>query len=81
MTTTNTNQHRQLETQSSRATLPELLRASDLAAMLSVSVRTIWRMRDAGELPQPVRLGNKLVRWQRRDIETYIHDLRFSRRA
>lgn len=54
---------------------PELLRAADVAKMLSVSTRTVWRMRDAGELPRPVRLGNgNLVRWRSSDIEDFIRN-------
>ena len=54
---------------------PELLRASDVAKLLSVSTRTIWRMRDAGELPQPVRLGSgNIIRWRRCDIEDFIRN-------
>jgi predicted DNA-binding transcriptional regulator AlpA len=40
-----------------------LVSAADLARALSVSVRTVWRMVAAGQLPQPIRFNRKLVRW------------------
>jgi predicted DNA-binding transcriptional regulator AlpA len=51
-----------------------LLRAADVARLLSVSVRTVWRMRDAGQLPRPVRVASKMVRWRRSDIESFIQN-------
>lgn len=51
----------------------ELLRAADVAKLLAVSTRTVWRLRDAGQLPRPLRLGGgHLIRWRRSDIETFI---------
>lgn len=44
--------------------LPLLLDVKEVAALLSVSVRSVWRLRDAGDLPAPVRVG-KLIRWRR----------------
>ena len=59
---------------------PILIAAAEVARLLGISIRTVWRMRDAGTLPQPLRLGNKLVRWQRGDIANYLNDLGFNRR-
>lgn len=50
---------------------PVLLSAADLARMLSVSVRHVWRLRDAGDLPCPMRLG-KLIRWRKATIERWL---------
>lgn len=44
-----------------------LMDAKTLAKMLSVSLRTIWRLRSAGKLPKPVRFGGS-VRWRLSDI-------------
>ncbi|MHC4064435.1 MAG: helix-turn-helix transcriptional regulator [Planctomycetota bacterium] len=54
----------------------ELFRAADVARMLSVSVRTVWRLRDAGGLPRPVRVGGNLIRWKRGDLENFLRDVR-----
>jgi predicted DNA-binding transcriptional regulator AlpA len=52
---------------------PLLITASKLAALLEVSTRTLWRLRSAGRLPEPVRLGGA-VRWRRDDILKWITD-------
>lgn len=43
----------------------------DVAAMLHINVRTLRRMRLAGELPEPLQFGTR-VRWRRADIEKWI---------
>jgi len=48
-----------------------LLDAKDVARLLSVSVRTVWTLRDMGRLPAPVRIG-RCVRWRRQDIEKWV---------
>lgn len=50
---------------------PLLVTASEVAQLLHVSTRTLWRLRSAGTLPSPVRLGGA-VRWLLTDIETWI---------
>lgn len=44
-----------------------------VAELLQVSTRTLWRMRSAGSLPTPVRLG-AAVRWRRDEIEAWIRE-------
>jgi predicted DNA-binding transcriptional regulator AlpA len=48
-----------------------LLTVDDLAALLKVSPRTIWRMRSCCQLPKPVKVGGG-VRWRQSDIESWI---------
>jgi predicted DNA-binding transcriptional regulator AlpA len=48
-----------------------LITAADVAAMLKVSVRTLWRLRSAGQIPEPVRLGGA-VRWRLDEIKKWI---------
>jgi excisionase family DNA binding protein len=50
-----------------------LLNAQQLAMILDVSQRTIWRLRDTGRLPRPIRIGGA-VRWRRADVEKWIDD-------
>lgn len=52
---------------------PLLLDAKALAEKLSISKATVWRMRDGGKLPQPVRLGS-CVRWRFTDVERWLAD-------
>ena len=48
-----------------------LITPRELAASLGVSERTVWRLRDAGKLPPPVKLGAS-VRWRRDEIEQWV---------
>ncbi|WP_437186684.1 helix-turn-helix transcriptional regulator [Planctomicrobium sp. SH668] len=50
---------------------PPLLTVDDLAAVLKVSKRTIWRMRSCCQLPKPVKVGGG-VRWRKSDIDAWI---------
>lgn len=48
-----------------------LLSADELAAMLSISKRSLWRLRSAGQLPRPVQLGGS-TRWRRIEVEEWV---------
>ena len=48
-----------------------LLNARRLSEKLSLSVRTIWRLRSSGKLPKPVMVGAS-VRWRAKDIEEWL---------
>jgi predicted DNA-binding transcriptional regulator AlpA len=50
---------------------PLLLPDVDTAALLRISRAHLHRLRSAGMLPAPVRLG-RAVRWRRSDIEAWI---------
>ena len=47
------------------------LAVAQVAQLLEVSKRTVTRMAGS-DLPAPVRLGTKLVRWRAVDIERFI---------
>lgn len=49
----------------------EMMTASDVASVMRVSVRTVWRMRAKGSLPRPRRIG-RCTRWNSRDIANYL---------
>ncbi len=51
---------------------PELVTAAQLAKLLNVSVRTIWRMRDLAELPAPIALAGRLVRWRLASVRKFL---------
>lgn len=55
-------------------TLADSLLLSDrqVAALLSCSRRTVWKMASCGDLPKPVRVGSRTVRWRRTDIEAWV---------
>ena len=48
-----------------------LLDVRDVAAMLRVSPRTVYRLSDSGAMPRPRKL-NALVRYSRQEIEEWI---------
>jgi excisionase family DNA binding protein len=52
---------------------PLLVTAQDLARLLKVSTRTLWRLLSGGELPKPVRFGGT-VRWRLDEIRKWIAD-------
>ncbi len=52
---------------------PLLITAAELAKLLQVSKRTLWRLRSARELPEAVRLGGA-VRWRLDKIKKWIAD-------
>lgn len=49
----------------------ELLDAAEAATYLGISRRTLWRLRDRGAMPAPVRLG-RLGRWRSQDSQKWI---------
>lgn len=48
-----------------------LLAVDDVAAMLGVSARHVYRLSDVGRMPRPVKLGGA-VRWDRVSISDWI---------
>ena len=50
----------------------ELLTVSQVADLLYVSTRTVWRLTKVGDIPQPLRFSRKLVRWRKSDIMNVI---------
>ena len=48
-----------------------LLDVEQVAAILNVSARTVYRMADAGAMPRPRHL-NTLIRWSRAEIEAWV---------
>lgn len=49
----------------------QLLSAKMLGKMLSLSARTIWRLRSSEKLPRPVKIGGA-IRWVQGTIEKWI---------
>ena len=47
----------------------ELLTAEQTAEALQVAVQTLRRWVANGEFPPPVRIGRRIIRWRRADIE------------
>ncbi|SVE35306.1 uncharacterized protein METZ01_LOCUS488160 [marine metagenome] len=50
---------------------PVLIPAKQIALILDVSLRTVWRLRAASKLPRSVEIG-KSVRWKAEEIAEWI---------
>jgi len=49
-----------------------LLTKHQVAAALGVSTRSVDRMSASGELPSPIRIGRRLVRYRSSEIQNFI---------
>ncbi len=48
-----------------------LITASQLATLLSISERTVYRLKSSNRLPESINLGGS-VRWRRVDVDRWI---------
>lgn len=53
-----------------------LMTATQVADLLSISTRSVWRLVASHQLPAPIRYNRKLVRWKRADILSYVERLK-----
>ena len=53
-----------------------LLDVRQVAELLGVHVRTVWRMAATGEIPPPIKLSERVVRWRLSDLERHIQKAR-----
>ena len=51
------------------------LSAADLAGLLGISQRHVWKLAASGRLPKPIRLGRS-VRWLRADVLAHLEELK-----
>ena len=55
--------------------VPELLTTAEVAKMLSIGERTVWRWSHSGIMPAPIKLGTGLrpsVRYRRSEIVEWM---------
>jgi predicted DNA-binding transcriptional regulator AlpA len=53
--------------------MPEkFLTPEETVYLLSIGVRTLWRLAAKGQLPAPARFSRKLVRFNRRDLFLFM---------
>ena len=52
---------------------PLLISVNELARILTISPRSIWRRLSCGEFIKPVRLGSS-VRWRLQEVRSWIDD-------
>lgn len=49
-----------------------LLKAEEVACMLAISTRTLWRLVSVHKFPAPIRVGSS-TRWRATDVEAWVH--------
>lgn len=54
----------------------QLLDVGQVAEILCLSERTVWRYSSAGKIPKPVKLARQVVRWKKADIDAYLTSLK-----
>lgn len=54
--------------------MSKIIRASELAKMLTVSKPTLWRMEKRGELPPKIRITERISGWRTSDILKWIEE-------
>lgn len=52
-----------------------LLTAREVADLLGVHVRSVWRMAQTGDIPAPIRLSQRVVRWRLTDLDAHLDRL------
>ena len=50
---------------------PSLIKVGEVAGMLEITPRTVYRLTDSGKIPRPVKVGSS-VRWRRVELESWI---------
>ncbi len=56
-----------------KMSISALLTVMEVAEMLGLSERTVYRLADLGKMPRPVKIG-AAVRWRRSELETWIEE-------
>jgi excisionase family DNA binding protein len=49
-----------------------LLTVRQVAELLGVHTRSVWRLSLTGEIPAPIRLGERVVRWRLSDLRDHL---------
>jgi predicted DNA-binding transcriptional regulator AlpA len=44
----------------------------EMAEVLCVNARAVWRMAQRGDMPAPNRLGERVVRWRLSDLREHL---------
>jgi excisionase family DNA binding protein len=50
----------------------QYLNVRQVAELLGVHPRTVWRLVSSGDLPQPIKISAKVVRWRVADLEAHL---------
>ena len=50
----------------------QLLTAAEVCELARFSRQTLWRHVRAGKFPEPVRFGDRIIRWRARDVAALL---------
>jgi excisionase family DNA binding protein len=53
----------------------QLLNVRQVADLLGINARTVWRMAQTGDLPAPIHLGERVVRWRLADLRDHLNQM------
>lgn len=56
-----------------------LLKVKEVAELMGISTRQVWRLSAAGDLPAPIVLGRRTKRWRAAELEYHLSKLRGER--
>ena len=51
---------------------PALLTAKQVSNLLQIHPRTCWRMSATGDIPKPITIAKKVVRWRLSDLQRFL---------
>ena len=51
-----------------------LLTVKQVGELLHVHPRTVWRMSAAGQIPRPITLSKKIVRWRLSEMRSFLEN-------
>lgn len=50
----------------------QLLRRQEVEALVRLSTSSVYRLMRAGQFPEPMRVGQRAVRWRKSEIDQYL---------
>lgn len=53
----------------------ELMTTEQICAMLQIEKRTLRKWMQAGKFPEPIRLNKRVLRWEKSEIESWLHSI------
>ena len=54
--------------------MDQLLTRHQVEKKLQLTTSTIYRLMRAGQLPEPIKLGNKVVRWHAGELDEWLRN-------
>jgi len=68
------NSQPKAESEDAPAVQPALLTVKQVSKLLQIHPRTCWRMSATGDIPKPITIAKKVVRWRMSDLQRFLED-------